>query len=836
VLHGLYWLCFNFASRSPLLLTVDDAPWVDPPSLRWLNFLATRLEELPVLLVITRRTDEWHGDNDLMRELVSGPATRVLHLAPLSDVAVTNLVRRTFAQDAADKFCRACHTVTGGNPLFVRELISALAAAGVNATAEAAERVREQRPKSVGDLVLQRLSRAGQSPPALAKALAILGRSAELRHAATLANLDPAAAAAAADVLISLQIVQPATPIDFVHPIVHAAIYSDVPHWERARLHGVAAHILAAEGRPLEEVAAHLLITPAGADPWVVAALREAAREAVGRGAPDGAIAYLRRALAEPASAAERAQVLHELGSAELLSHDTRAIEDLEKALGATPEAARRAVIASDLAMALMLADLRAEEAVGILQEATDDLAEAASDLLRSLEAQLLLAASLQPSTRPIHLSRMKRLRQMQLGDSPSERLLLANLTADALIEGRPATVVRDFAERAMGKNGELLAEVTADSLLLYLVLKPLLFADLLEEATEWFDRALVDARRRGSLLGHALTSAWRAEACYRRGALAEAEADARAAFAATSQLNHPASGVMPLIRVLIERGQLPEAESIASAIPEAVENVETIVAQYLRFAAASLAIAAGRVAEGVHGLLAIGRWCDAYGMRNPGFFQWRSAAALGLLQMGRRAEAERLASEEVALARPLEQPRTLGMALRAHALVCGGSGQIDLLREAVAILEHSPARLEHARALIDLGASLRRDGRRSDADGPLRRGLDLAHRCGATVLAERAKTELIAMGARPRRPALTGYEALTATERRVAMMACEGLSNPELAQALFVSLKTIEAHLGHVYDKLGIHSRTELPRALSEGLGEEESVPAYQRAQRVSE
>jgi DNA-binding CsgD family transcriptional regulator len=175
-------------------------------------------------------------------------------------------------------------------------------------------------------------------------------------------------------------------------------------------------------------------------------------------------------------------------------------------------------------------------------------------------------------------------------------------------------------------------------------------------------------------------------------------------------------------------------------------------------------------------------------------------------------------------------------MALRAHALVCGGSGQIDLLREAVAILEHSPARLEHARALIDLGASLRRDGRRSDADGPLRRGLDLAHRCGATVLAERAKTELIAMGARPRRPALTGYEALTATERRVAMMACEGLSNPELAQALFVSLKTIEAHLGHVYDKLGIHSRTELPRALSEGLGEEESVPAYQRAQRVSE
>jgi DNA-binding CsgD family transcriptional regulator len=124
---------------------------------------------------------------------------------------------------------------------------------------------------------------------------------------------------------------------------------------------------------------------------------------------------------------------------------------------------------------------------------------------------------------------------------------------------------------------------------------------------------------------------------------------------------------------------------------------------------------------------------------------------------------------------------------------------------------------LEHARALADLGAALRRAGCRAEAREPLRAGLDLAHRQGAWALAERARTELVASGARPRRVLLSGVDALTPSERRVADMAAAGRTNREIAQALFVTARTVEGHLTHVFQKLGLESRAELPRALAD-------------------
>jgi DNA-binding NarL/FixJ family response regulator len=135
-----------------------------------------------------------------------------------------------------------------------------------------------------------------------------------------------------------------------------------------------------------------------------------------------------------------------------------------------------------------------------------------------------------------------------------------------------------------------------------------------------------------------------------------------------------------------------------------------------------------------------------------------------------------------------------------------------------VAALERSEARLELARSLVELGAALRRAGARREAREPLRRGRELAHALGGALVAERARVELLATGARPRRPQLVGHEALTPSERRVAAMAKDGLANREIAQALFVSPKTVEMHLSHAYRKLGIGSRTQLGRALGQG------------------
>jgi len=183
---------------------------------------------------------------------------------------------------------------------------------------------------------------------------------------------------------------------------------------------------------------------------------------------------------------------------------------------------------------------------------------------------------------------------------------------------------------------------------------------------------------------------------------------------------------------------------------------------------------------------------------------------------LGRTDEAAELAREELKLARQWGAPRPIGIALRVLGLVHGGRRGEAQLRHAVTVLEPSGAQLEHARALIDLGGMLRRANRRADAREPLRRGLELAYRAGAAGLVKHAQDELAATGTRPRTLALTGVEALTPSERRVARMAAEGMANKEIAQALFVTVKAVEVHLSSAYRKLQIKSRTQLADLIS--------------------
>ena len=161
--------------------------------------------------------------------------------------------------------------------------------------------------------------------------------------------------------------------------------------------------------------------------------------------------------------------------------------------------------------------------------------------------------------------------------------------------------------------------------------------------------------------------------------------------------------------------------------------------------------------------------------------------------------------------------PRALGVAKRAAGVVAGGERGELLLREAIDAFEHGDAKLERARALADLGALLRRRNRRTQARELLREALDAAHRAGARPLAEQTETELRATGARPRRIVLTGLDSLTASERRIAELASQDLTNGEIAQALFITARTVEGHLTSVFRKLQLDSRSELPAALAE-------------------
>jgi DNA-binding CsgD family transcriptional regulator len=198
-------------------------------------------------------------------------------------------------------------------------------------------------------------------------------------------------------------------------------------------------------------------------------------------------------------------------------------------------------------------------------------------------------------------------------------------------------------------------------------------------------------------------------------------------------------------------------------------------------------------------------------GALNPASLPWRSAAALAAHRLGDEEAARRLVDEELRLASDFGAPGPLGRAMRTAGVIANGSEGLELLGRAVALGEGSQAALERARTLIEFGAALRRSRRRADSRGPLQAGADLAVRCGAERLAARARDELVASGSRPRRLALSGIEALTPRERQVAELAAEGMSNREIAEALFVTRKTVEWHLRNAYEKLGVRSRAQL-------------------------
>jgi DNA-binding CsgD family transcriptional regulator len=265
----------------------------------------------------------------------------------------------------------------------------------------------------------------------------------------------------------------------------------------------------------------------------------------------------------------------------------------------------------------------------------------------------------------------------------------------------------------------------------------------------------------------------------------------------------------------LVERGELDQAEHALEPVAVDLQSTSQSAA-VLRHARGRLRLAQRRLGEALNDFRAAGEVATRALAISPCYLPWRSDAALVELALGNADAARRLSEEELELARTFGAPRALGVALRAAGLVAGDRRGEDLLREAVEVLGGPDTSLEQARALADLGALLRRSNRRIEARHMLRQAADVARRVGATPLAGRAETELRATGARPRRVMLTGLEALTASERRIAELAAEGLSNVQIAQTLFVTARTVEGHLTHVFQKLDVSARTELPAALA--------------------
>jgi DNA-binding CsgD family transcriptional regulator len=274
---------------------------------------------------------------------------------------------------------------------------------------------------------------------------------------------------------------------------------------------------------------------------------------------------------------------------------------------------------------------------------------------------------------------------------------------------------------------------------------------------------------------------------------------------------------VAQLIEPLIERDELVQAEEALGRASDPLRSHSINITSFL-FARGRLRAAQGRAQEGLEDFLECGQRGVNFGRVSRGsvLYPWRCEAAPAHSALGNTREARRLAREELEAARAFGRPGALGIAQRNRGLVEGGERGLALLSEAVRTLEGAQSPLELARALSDYGAALRRAGRRMEAREQLEQGLDLAHRLGARRIAALARAELILAGAKPRRDAITGRDALTAGELRVARLAAQGMTNREIAQALFITTKTASAHLTHIYRKLEITRRAQLADALA--------------------
>jgi DNA-binding CsgD family transcriptional regulator len=756
------------------------------------------------------RSGEPAAQPDLLAELLAAAPDGSLRPRALGPAAAETLVRERLP--SADRgFAHACHAVTAGNPFLLGSLLRQLASEGVEPTGEIAATLSSFGPEQVARNVERRLARLPEGSAPLARAFAVLG-SAPLRHAAPLAGLSAEDGARSADALRAAGLLEGTHDLALAHPLVASALSASLGAGELARWHGRAAALLAAEGADPERVALHVMRTDPTADPETVAVLRAAAERALARGAPESAASFLRRALAEPPlDPATAADVHLELGLALAAHVLPEAPGLLAEAVELAASPAQRAAIALRAGRALGMAGFFADALV-LCMRGMEHAADVAPEVVVRLEAELVTVASVNADSTAEARARLAH----PAVPATTLELWRPNAAAYAMFDGGPATDALEVL-RPLLESGALADE--PDSVLGTVAMLVLLHADELDAVCAHCT-ALIDlAQPRGWLVALAHGSFLRAIAHVRAGRIREAEADARLAFEFKRRHSalHPLLwGLYPFVDALTEADEPASADAALAAVGLGDPPPGALTSPLLLQSRARLRLSQHRPEEALADALDAGARWDEFGYPHPGLASWRAEAAEALVVLGDAAGARRLAEEHLVHAERLGLPGPLGAGLRALARGADRDERIALLERAVAVLADCPAQLEHTRALVDLGAALRRANRRADARLPLRTALDHAERFGMRLLARRAREELHAAGARPRRAALTGPHALTAAEHRVARFAADGHSNREIAEQLYVTQRTVETHLTHAFQKLDIRARAELPEALA--------------------
>lgn len=808
---SLYWLAANLATERPLLLVIDDAQWADVSSLRFASFLARRVGDLSVVLVMGIRTGEPGESTELAALRLE---SELLEPRPLSATSVEELISvHTGARPSVD-FREACITATAGNPFLILEILRELEPKGGHLDEQAAASLANLAPENVARTVLFRLGRFGPEAVGLAHAIAVLGQAPQLRHVALLSHLDEEITRRLCDDLRRAEILAPGLPIDFVHPLVRQAIYAELPDGERSASHREAAEILASTGAEPAEIAAHLLACEPNGDEWVVERLTEAGRAAMDDGAYDAAATYFERALKEPP--ADDVSLSLWLGKALFVADIFRAPSVLVDVVERSTDEGSRL----EAEMVLSYAHIQtgnlvqaAATTAGIIERVRD----VDREFWLGLEAQhhFLVFSSI---GRDDELSgRIERAAENATGDTTGDIVVRQALGIDRYLQCAP----RDEALALMlpfpqwpWMIGSIESPVPVATGLV------LSWSGCWDQAIEVFEMVATERRKQRRILASANGHAFLSQAFRLGGRLHDAETEARTAREIASSVPGLSSytwlSITALGAALLARGDVEGFKEVMGPIDLSLGPLEMPGNPFPLELRAYLHLEEGNLEAAAADFLSLGEKSERAGLSNPSYPTWRQEATEVLAALGRTREAEDVIAVAEERARAFGAPHTIASVLRARAMLEPRDRSIEILEDAARIFESSGPVNELARTLGVLGGALRRRSDRAAAREVLTRSIDLAEACGADGVGRRSRDELVAAGGTRKPRPVTGLGALTASELRIARLAAGGLTNKEIAERLFVTLRTVETHLTHAYEKLGIGGRPELARSLS--------------------
>ncbi|WP_328761383.1 AAA family ATPase [Streptomyces sp. NBC_00272] len=852
----LWRLLRAYAAHGPLLLAVDDVHLADTPSRRWLREAVRHIDQLPVLLVASERSQY---DIDPRRaglaQSLSPSLVRTHTIDPLGDGAAAELVRAAFPAAGAD-WTAECARAGAGSPMLLHALLDDLGGArpagpAPDGVPPLPDTCAALYPGSYPAAVSWWLSSAGEATAEVARCLAALeeawpeetrdlretrqtGETGKTRQTgeqrtrvgagdpvgadtagllAEAAGADPARVAGWLTAMTRIGLLRPdsAGRPRFAHRLLRDAVLTGWPTVRRETAHRVAAETMLRRGEGAEAVAAHLLRARGVGLPWALRVLRDAATVAVHDARPGDAAGYLRRALDEPLSDDRRQRLLTELGSLEYASADGAvAIARLAEAqhLAAAPRDRVSAAVALGTAL---VGRGEVTTALEVLRR-TEGSLDGHPGLTRTVQTATALLADADLATRQETYRK--------LSESGARAPELVGTASRALLVRYEATAGLISAGEAMTRVRALLAQPSdplAEPFLLGTAAAVAEWAGELDEAERLVDRGL--AGQHPALLHpmeHALLNT-RADIAAARGDVARliavrGDGAAVAARAHSGPSNRDAHVLMALVHTgrAEEAGRLAEAFDLSRA-PESWELNRFLYARGVQ------RLAAGDPAGALHDFLECGRRQTAREVLSPIVTPWRTAVAQCRLALGGGQEALVLATEELRLARVWNTPRTVGRALRVLGTATGGRHGLLLAEEAVETLRDAPADagMELVEALLAQGRQLLAAGERGRARDRLREAAELAERKGGLRLLALAEQALREGGARVPAAARTGSGALTGSERRIAELAAAGRTNTEIADLLHLARRTVETHLTSTYRKLGIRRRAELPATL---------------------